>query len=119
MSTVQDRDRRVSAIGLEPAAQHADKLNIQAVVYGNRAFHLRKPLTLHFQIEDGLCICDFEPLHIIAHGETVQEAFEAFQAEFAACWDGIAQEDDSRLTADACVLKKQLLKHVMSLQLLS
>lgn len=118
MSTIQERQALAghSAVAGE---RDADDLSIRAVVYGNQVFHLRKPLTLHFHFEDGLCVCEFEPLHIFAHGKTVQEAFDAFQVEFAACWDGIAQEENAHLTGDARELKQQLLRHVASVQLLS
>ena len=109
----------VSSATVESASQSADHLSVHAVVCGNRVFHLRKTLTLHFQIDRGLCVCEFEPLGILSHGKTAQEAFDAFQAEFAACWDGIVQEDDARLTGDARLLKKQLLKHVVNVQPLS
>ncbi len=113
MSTIQER------MVLEPVHRHADDLSIEAILFENRVFHLRKPFKLHFQFDDGLCVCGFEPLGILAHGETVQEAFDAFQAEFAACWDGIAQRDDRHLTDDAQSLKKQFLKLVATIQLLS
>jgi len=118
MSTVQERQTFASRPAVA-GKRDADDLSIRAVVYGNQVFHLRKPLTLHFHFEDSLCVCEFEPLHIFAHGKTVQEAFDAFQAEFAACWDGVAQEENSRLTIDARELRQQLSKRVASVQLLS
>jgi hypothetical protein len=74
-----------------------------------RRFSFRKPISVQETYEHGIWTHRFDPLGILAYGDTREEAMEAFCAEFACCWDQIACECDDNLTADAQDLKRKLL----------
>ena len=76
--------------------------------YGDRCFVLSEPIYIDQRYEGGAWICRFEPLGILAYGSSFEEAYGAFQMEFACCWDEIACEDDTHLTEDAKELKRKL-----------
>jgi len=79
------------------------------VAYGERTFHLSEPMQVHVDNHDGVWVHEYEPLGIIAAGDTRAESLDAFRMDFAACYDLIAQEEDGHLTLDARELKKRML----------
>jgi len=81
----------------------------QRVIYGNRLFRLKRPIQVAVDFQDGLWLHEFEPLGIVAYAPTRAESLDAFRADFTACWDEIAQEEDANLTRDAVALKGRLL----------
>ena len=94
-----------------PEARPADMapLHWRHVVHGRRLFCLRSPIQISVGLRDGLSIHECASLGVIAYGASPAESLEAFRADFAACWDSIAQEDDANLTLDAQQLKRTLL----------
>lgn len=71
-------------------------------------FTLREPILIQESYEQGTWTQRYEPLGILAYGQSREEAVEAFCGEFASCWQEIACEEDSNLTADALELKSKL-----------
>ena len=59
-------------------------------------------------LADDVFIIEYEPLSIIAYGETEGAAKDMFQDYFAWLWGQYAEADDSVLTADAVALKRRL-----------
>jgi hypothetical protein len=75
---------------------------------GNQRFRLRIPIQIAQDFQDGVWVHENEPLGILAYGHSRADSLEAFRSEFAAIWDGIAEEEDSCLTVDARQLKAKL-----------
>ncbi|MFH0809572.1 MAG: hypothetical protein V2A77_03750 [Pseudomonadota bacterium] len=78
------------------------------IVWADKIFVLRRPMQIRNDFQDGLWIHEYEPLAIYSYGATRAESLDAFRAEFAACWDLIAQEEDKLLTEDARELKQTM-----------
>ncbi len=74
----------------------------------HREFHLYGGITPKVYMKSGLWLWEYESLGIIAHGESRDEAREAFYNEFAFLWDTYADADDKELTEDARELKRKL-----------
>lgn len=81
-----------------------------------RLFRLTHPIACAIEKQEGLFVSEYEPLGIVACGETREEVIRAFSYEFSILWDGIAQESDSRLTEDAQALKKKLMELVREVE---
>ena len=85
---------------------------VSVLACGLWRFTLRKPIAVQESYERGTWTQRYEPLGILAYGQSREEATEAFCAEFACCWEEIACEEDDNLTADARELKSRLLSIV-------
>lgn len=83
-------------------------LNWTRVDYGNRRFILNEQIQISQAYVDGVWLCEFEPLGILAFGVSRHDAVIDFRADFAACWDDIAEDRDENLTVDAQELKRKL-----------
>jgi hypothetical protein len=83
------------------------------VDYANRRLILREPIVITQQFEDGLWICAYEPLDILAWGDCRRTAMESMRADFVKLWDFIAQEEDKNLTQDAIDLKAKFRQLVL------
>lgn len=81
-----------------------------------RVFRLIHPIACAIEKQAGLFISEYEPLGILAHGETREDVIRAFSREFAVLWDAIVQEPDSGLTEDAKTIKCKLLELVKEVE---
>lgn len=72
----------------------------------DRRYILKHPIQILPDIVDGVWVHEYEPLGIVAYGQSRSESIEAFRMEFAALWDEYAQEPDESLTEDAKELKR-------------
>lgn len=72
-------------------------------------FRLREPVAVREEIVDGMWVLESERLHILAYGDTRQDALSSFQEDFADLWRYIAQAQDEQLAEDARQLKATLL----------
>jgi hypothetical protein len=81
-----------------------------------RTFHLSHPVACVIEKQENLFFSEDDFLGIVAHGDSREEVIREFSDEFAAIWDGIAREDDHRLTRDAQLLKKKLLELVRKVE---
>lgn len=95
-----------------PRPLAAGAISLSSVECPPRRFVLREPIQVREGFERGVWTRCFDRLGILAHGSSREEAAEAFGAEFACCWDDVACEEDSGLTADAQQLKAALLEIV-------
>ena len=59
---------------------------------------------------------EYAPLRLLGYGETSETSWASFLGDFAARWDLIAREKDSKLTEDARGFKRKLLTLVESVQ---
>ena len=82
--------------------------HVSAFNSSGRHFTLRTPISVQECLGDDVWVFQYAPLGIVAYAPSREEAEDAFYAEFACCWDDIAREEDSRLSADARDLKRKL-----------
>ena len=81
-----------------------------------RLFRLTHPIACAIEKQERLFVSEYEPLGIVAYGESREEVMRAFSYEFAILWDVIVQESDIRLTEDAKALKKKLIELVKEVE---
>jgi hypothetical protein len=81
-----------------------------------RIFHLSHPVACVIEKQEDLFFSEDDFLGIVAHGDSREEVIREFSDEFAAIWDGIALEEDHKLTQDAQMLKKKLLQLVRKVE---
>lgn len=86
------------------------------VDYGNRRFILNEAIQIQQSFIDDVWVCDFSPLEILTYGPSRHEAVCSFREQFAADWDEIANEKDSKLTLDAQQLKKKFIELVKEVE---
>ena len=67
------------------------------------------PLRVEPDLSDDLYVFAHHELGIAAHGETREEAEEAFREELGWLWTNYVEADDAELSADAIELKRRLL----------
>jgi hypothetical protein len=86
---------------------------VHEIRYGKRRFRLKKPIDIKAFRKQGLYGHELPELGISVAEKDQLASLKAFAQEFDACWWNIAQEDDSKLTADARRLKKRMLRLVV------
>ena len=72
-------------------------------------------LTVSVSQEANMVILEPNVLPIIAYGESLEQASDAFQEHFAFLWESIAQQPDEVLTPDAQDTKRTQLSMVSGL----
>ncbi len=82
---------------------------IKAFSWDNHRFILKRAVSCQPDFRNGLWVYECELLGLHAYAETREQALSDFHEEFAAIWDGIAQEKDDALAPDALALKAELL----------
>ena len=78
--------------------------------------HLAHPIACVIEKQDDLFFSEDDHIGIIAYGDSREEVMREFSNEFAALWDVIAEEEDSRLTEDARLLKRRLIALVRKVE---
>ena len=73
---------------------------------GARRFLLNSSLPARVSQDDGLYIVESASLPIIAYGDTVKQASDAFEEHFGYLWDSISDQPDDTLTLDALDVKR-------------
>ena len=92
---------------------------INRIVYDGRAFELNRLLTIEVRRADDLYTFENELLGIVGYGKTRDEARDAFNMEFACCWDSVAMVDDAAiLTPDAERLGNSMRNRVLKITVL-
>ncbi|MBZ5624108.1 MAG: hypothetical protein LAQ69_36225 [Acidobacteriia bacterium] len=86
--------------------------NVVQIRYGAELFRLREPIDLQVRSGRGRYVVAYPPLEIEGYGDDDREALDSFADQFGSTWHSIALEDDARLTRDARVIKKRMLKLV-------
>lgn len=81
-----------------------------------RVFRLAHPIACVIDKQDDLFFSDDDFLGIVAWGNSREDVIHEYSEEFATLWDGIANEEDSRLTHDALHLKQKLLDLVRKVE---
>jgi hypothetical protein len=97
-----------------PTTLAASTENVVQIVAGDVHFYLREPIDLEVTEEQGFILVAFPPIGIRGYGKTEAQAVESFVDQFRSAWFMIAQESDSRLTAEARLLKRTMLHLVQS-----
>jgi addiction module RelB/DinJ family antitoxin len=98
--------------GLPFPVEIPDTIPVSIIERGRRRFVLKKSLRVRVGIEGGVWVLEYDPLGILAHGSTQEEALAAFRTDFSSSWDQVAKVADAKLTRDARALKKRLLSLV-------
>lgn len=75
---------------------------------GNRRFGLRRGLMPCLKLEGSLWSCEFDDLHLMGYGYSLEEAIKRFMEDFAVAYDGLVGKADDHLTADARQLRDAL-----------
>jgi len=96
-------ERRWLDIGIQHFVQ------IESVRYGHRRWSLREPIMAAVTVSESIVSCEYEPLHLLGYGKSLDEAIAAIKYDFVVAYDEIAEEDDENLSADAKDLKAALL----------
>jgi len=79
------------------------------LTYRGRTFEFNRGVHIRVLKEDGGWAFESDDPELMGFGLTRAEAELTFCVDFAACWDGIACQDDEILTKDAIDLKLLLL----------
>jgi len=79
------------------------------LTYRGRTFEFNRGVHIRVLKEDGGWAFESDDPELMGFGLTRAEAELTFCVDFAACWDGIACQDDEILTQDAIELKLLLL----------
>lgn len=87
---------------------------IESISSCGKSFKFKRPICVAVDHESGYWVHEYQPLKIYAYGETLSESRRAFDQDFAACWDGIANEPDEKLTLDAREMKNVMRELVVS-----
>jgi len=74
----------------------------------DRRFALRRELMACLKQEGALWSCEFDDLHLMGYGYSLEEAIKRFMDDFAVAYDGLVGEADDHLTADARQLRDAL-----------
>jgi hypothetical protein len=80
---------------------------------GDRRFALRRELMPCLKQEGALWSCEFDDLHLVGYGYSLEEAIKRFMDDFAVAYDGLVGKADGHLTADARQLRDALSVLVM------
>jgi hypothetical protein len=87
-----------------------------SLIFENRRFRLNQPIQITPIFNEGVWVHEYEPLKIMAPGNSRHDSLQTFKMEFAACWDELAHEEDNKLTQDAQGVKNQLLALVQHIE---
>lgn len=85
---------------------------LKAFLWDDKRFILKSAVSCQPDFRSGLWVYECELLGLHAYAETREQAFRDFHEEFAAIWEGVAQERDEALAPDALALKTLLLNLV-------
>lgn len=90
-------------------------LNVDAIEWRNIEYRFYPPLRMKRSRKHGHVVLENSDLSLYAYGESDEDAIKALARDFAAVWNGIAEEDDAKLETMARGLKRQLRKAVSSI----
>jgi hypothetical protein len=85
-----------------------DIVRFSYIQSGDRRFALRKELLPSLKQEGALWSCEFDDLHLMGYGYSLEQAMRRFMDDFAVAYDGLVGEADDHLTADARQLRDAL-----------
>ncbi len=97
---------------LDARSLHIAPLSWQRVAHQNRVFHLKQPVLIRVDFQDGVWVHALESLGILSYATTRSESLRRFREEFAATWDAVANEPDVNLTDDGRHLRDSALSLV-------
>lgn len=106
-------DGRVMLDAIDPSTSEVNHVEIdiqrpiffREIIFGGKKFHLRRPICVVTDHENGFWLLEYPSLRIHAYGQTIAQAQDYFAEEFVSCWDGVAMEEDATLTLDAQEMK--------------
>ena len=75
---------------------------------GDRRFALRRELLPCLKQEGALWSCEYDDLHLMGYGYSLEQAIKRFMDDFAVAYDGLVGKADDHLTADARQLRDAL-----------
>ena len=84
-------------------------LSVTEIAAGQTTLPLSQPLSVPVDFSDNLVVFEYEPLGIIACGETREQAEQAFGVELTWLWEEYGQTPDDELSPDTRELKTHLL----------
>lgn len=113
---IRHDDREDDVIGvvsiIELEGLDASPLEIAGIETGNGCIRLRSPLSVEMTVSEGALCFRYEPLGIVAHGESREEAEEALRDELSWFWEQYASANDDMLWEDLQEAKRHLLSLV-------
>lgn len=87
---------------------------IKYLIYGKKAFCLRRAITLKTSREGGRWVHSYKAPGISVYGRTKLDALSAFAMELSSAWHWIAEQPDETLAPDALELKRKPISLVAS-----
>jgi hypothetical protein len=85
-----------------------DFVRFSYIQSGDRRFALRRELMPCLKQEGALWSCEFDDLHLMGYGYSLEQAIKRFMDDFVVAYDGLVGEADDHLTADARQLRDAL-----------
>ena len=106
-------DSQIAQASAEPSALVSPyavpvRVAIPHVRSASRYFELRRPMLCIALHEDDQWVCECGPLKLWGHGSSQESAIADLMDDFAISYDGLANEPDDALSADAQLLKYRL-----------
>ena len=100
--------RRTNAVSPVTLAENVTE-SVKEIISDERLFRLREPINLKVRQSGPYCLITYPELGIEGYGRDEDEALRSFADVFSATWAAYAEEEDSKLTQDARVLKQKLI----------
>lgn len=99
---------RVAEHRSSPPLEQLAPSKLHAFEWGGKHYSLREPLEYTLAFDGEVWIYDVPKLGIHVGAPSLQEAYVQLQEEFVGLIDGLLDEPDENLTADAVELRDQL-----------
>ncbi len=87
-------------------ATATDLASMREIRYAGRRFRLKRRLWVRLDHENDVWYAENPAFGIIAYGDSIQEALNSFQEDFAVLWEEIAQAPNEELSAEARRVKE-------------
>ena len=85
-----------------------ESVRFSCIQSADRRFALRRELLACLKQEGALWSCEFDDLHLMGYGYSLEQALKRFMDDFAVAYDGLVGKADHHLTADARQLREVL-----------
>ncbi len=97
---------------LSTAAVSETALTVSELRFGERRYLFHQPIVFKAEYADGVWIHENETLCLTSYAERQEDVVQKLSEDFDNLWKQIVEEDDEKLSEDARLLKKNLLKIV-------
>ena len=97
---------------LSSATVSESALTVSELRFGKRRYLFHQPIVFKAEYADGVWIHENETLCLTSYAQRQEDALQELSEDFDNLWKEIVEEDDEKLSEDARLLKKNLLKIV-------